>query len=66
MTASDPLAGREVIFEFTVVGTMVRVCAIDTLSGTEATIIGPANESRQALERVALQKLRYVLTKRRE
>lgn len=47
----------EVYFEFIAVGRNVKVVAIDGASGTEVSIIGPANAARADLERLALQKL---------
>ncbi|NKB50075.1 MAG: hypothetical protein GKS02_12035 [Alphaproteobacteria bacterium] len=55
----------EVLFEFSAVGNSVKVCAVDTDSLVEATIIGPVSAGEQALKHAALQKLRYVLAKKR-
>lgn len=55
---------HEVIFEFTVVGRFVKVAAIDPQSGTEATITGPPDAGREALQALARRKLEYVLAKR--
>jgi hypothetical protein len=55
----------EVLFEFSAVGNSVKVCAIDPDTMVEATIIGPVTAGESALRQAALQKLRYVLTKRR-
>jgi hypothetical protein len=49
--------GREVYFEFTVVGRSVKVSAIDSATGLEVSVVGPATASRADLERLALQKL---------
>jgi len=49
---------KEVYFEFTAIGTSVKVVAIDALTGTEVSVIGPANAAQSDLERLALQKLR--------
>ncbi len=54
---------REVLFEFHQVGRSVRVCAIDTLTGTEVQVIGDARYGRRTIQRVALRKLHYVLAK---
>jgi hypothetical protein len=51
-------APHEVYFEFTAIGTSVKVVAIDSASGTEVTVIGPANAAQSDLERLALQKLK--------
>ena len=49
---------REVYFEFTAIGGSVKVVAIDALTGTEVSVIGPVNAAQSDLERLALQKLR--------
>jgi hypothetical protein len=56
-------ADREVFFEFTAIGTTVRVTAIDSLTGTEVVVMGPANASRAALQQVAVQKLKVRLAR---
>jgi hypothetical protein len=53
----------EVLFEFTPVGTVVRVAAIDAATGIEVTVMGPASASRFDLERLALQKLKARLAR---
>ncbi len=55
----------EVLFEFSRVGNMVRVTAIDVDSNTEVIIAGPANAPQAALQSTALQKLRYVMAKKK-
>ncbi len=58
----DPRAGlREVIFEFSRVGAQTKVCAVDPATGTEAVAFGPASASQADLERLALNKLLYVM-----
>jgi Domain of unknown function (DUF6898) len=54
---------RTVYFEFIPAGASVRVTAIDSQTGTEATIVGPARAGRASLERTALAKLRYVMNR---
>jgi hypothetical protein len=49
---------REVYFEFTAIGGSVKVVAIDSASGTEVSVIGPAHAAQSDLERLALQKLK--------
>lgn len=51
----------EVLFEFRVVGTAVKVTAVHAQSGTEVSLVGPASAPRSQLEQAALAKLRYVL-----
>jgi hypothetical protein len=55
---------REVLFEFHQVGRSVRVSALDTLTGVEVQIVGDPRYTHDALKRVALRKLNYVLEKR--
>jgi hypothetical protein len=57
-TRSAPV--REVIFEFTRVGDQIKVAAVDPASGAEAVIFGPASAAQADLERLALNKLRYL------
>jgi hypothetical protein len=54
----EPTGG--VYFEFTPVGTSVKVVAIDAATGTEVSVsvIGPARAMQVDLQRLALQKLR--------
>jgi hypothetical protein len=63
--AAEPVKLREVLFEFLAVGNSVKVCAIDPDTLVEATILGPVSAGETALKHAALQKLRYVLTKKR-
>lgn len=53
-------AGGEVYLEFVVVGEAVKVIAVDASSGTEVSIMGSIHASKAELERVAIDKLRYV------
>jgi len=55
---------KDVLLEYTVIEDMVRVAAIDDVTGTEAILIGPASAGREALGQAAAQKLEYVLAKR--
>jgi len=55
---------REVIFEFVQIGRTVKVTAVDTTSGIEASIVGDPAAGEPALKRLALQKLTYVLERR--
>ena len=54
-----PVGG--VFFEFTPIGTSVKVTAIDAASGTEVSVIGPARALQADLQQLALQKLRLRL-----
>lgn len=59
------MAGDEGYFlEFQSIGNSVKVSAIDPVSGTEVSIVGPANQGQELLSRTAVRKLQYVLRKR--
>lgn len=47
--------------EFLIVGDSIKVTAIDSETGTEVSIVGPARAPRSDLEGVAVDKLHYVL-----
>ncbi len=49
---------REVFFEFVKLGNSVKVTAIDGVTGTEVSVVGPANAAQFDMERLALQKLK--------
>lgn len=54
---------REIIFEFVQIGNSIKVTAIDSATGVEASIVGSATAGEAALKRVAKQKLDYVIAK---
>jgi len=54
---------REVLFEFHQVGDYVKVSAVDPVTLTEVSIVGSAHVGQHELERIAANKLRYVLEK---
>jgi len=54
---------REVLFEFYQVGDYVKVSAVDPITLTEVSIVGSAHVGQHELERIAANKLRYVLRK---
>jgi hypothetical protein len=56
--------GREVLIEITVLGTYAKVTAIDSASGTEVSVMGPANAPRASLQAAALNKLDFVMKKK--
>lgn len=62
--ADHTLPGREVIFEFVPVGSLVRVSAMDTQTLTEVVIQGPAGASEAILKQNAMKRLEYVLKKK--
>ncbi len=55
---------RDILFEFTAIGTSMRVTAIDARTGTEVVVQGRVNASRHDLQRIAQAKLLYVLNKK--
>ena len=55
---------REVYFELYPVGDSMKVSAVDGATGTEVSIVGPAKLPQAELERVALNKLNYVMNQK--
>ena len=53
-----------ILFELTHVGAYVRVCAIDSRTGTEVTMVGDPAQSQETLKRLAARKLQYVMDKK--
>jgi hypothetical protein len=49
---------REILFEFTAVGAVMKVAAIDAETGIEVTVMGPVHATRADLQKLALAKLR--------
>ena len=56
-------SGRETLIEIVTVGAYAKVAAIDSATGTEVSIIGPADADRTTLEAAAIRKLQFVLNK---
>jgi len=54
---------QEAIIEFRRVGNVLKVIAVDPVSGTEVSMVGDPRYSQQELGRLAARKLRYVLNK---
>jgi hypothetical protein len=59
--APDILTGREVIFEFALIGEWAQVRAIDTATGIEVSASGPASTARHDLQRLGRGKLARAL-----
>ncbi len=57
--------GKSYYLEFTQVGRYVKVVAIDPESRLETSIVGDASASQRRLTKVAIDKLEYVLKKKR-
>lgn len=53
----------EAIIEFINQGRFVKVTAIDTKTGIESSIVGDPKAPQHKLEKLAIQKLNYVLNK---
>ncbi len=51
----------QVLFEFTQVGQMMRVAAIDETTGIEVVVIAPVNAAKGHMQRLAMAKLRKKL-----
>ena len=54
---------RDVYFEFTAIGAAVKVSAIDAVTGTEVSVMGPTSATQSDLERLALAKLKARLAR---
>jgi hypothetical protein len=50
--------------EFVVQGNVVKATAIDSVTGVEASIVGPANAAQSTLAEAVRRKLEYVLKKK--
>ena len=59
---ADAQERREVLFEFTAVGAVMKVVAIDAETGIEVMVMGPARASRADLQKLALAKLKKRLS----
>ena len=59
------MPAKRVIIEFVKVGAYVKVSAIDPTTKVEVSIVGDPSMSQATLERTAVQKLEYVLHKRK-
>ena len=56
-------AKRDVYFELIRMGRYAKATAIDSVTGTEATVVGPAGASDSILKANALRKLEFLLSK---
>jgi hypothetical protein len=59
-------SGREVLIEMYQVGNSVKVTAVDPETLVEVSIVGAPSLGEEMLKRNAINKLLYVLRKRRE
>ncbi len=55
---------KEIYVEFVVLGNTVKATAIDSETGEEASIVGPANAPQSILAENARKKLEYVQKKK--
>ena len=62
--STELLAGREIIIEFSSIGNVVKVSAMDVKTLTEISIQGPATAGEEMLKRNAMKRLEYVLKKK--
>ncbi len=51
------------IFEFTKLGSYVKVCVVEEETGLEAVVTCPSNISRSEMEQHALNRLKYLKSK---
>jgi len=63
MSHATGSGGGEAIVEFRRIGAALKVIAVDPATGIEVTMVGDPRLSQQELARLAVQKLRYMLTK---
>jgi hypothetical protein len=61
MTASGK---GEIFLEVVIQGAFAKATAIDSSTGLEASVVGPANASRAALADAAKRKLEYLIRKK--
>jgi len=55
--------GREILIEIVTIGAYAKVAAIDSATGTEVSVTGPASADRATLEAAAIRKLQFILNK---
>ena len=55
---------KSYLVEFQVIGSSVKVSALDPVTLHEVSIVGPANAPEAELSRLAVQKLEHMLRKR--
>lgn len=55
----------EFLIEYRVVGNSIKVSAVDPVTLTEVSIVGPLSAGKEELTRNAVNKLKYVLAKQK-
>ena len=63
IAAERAITVREVLFEFRPRGALVQVYAVDPETLTEVSTLGPATAALADLQRLALAKLEYVMSR---
>jgi hypothetical protein len=58
------VAGEGIYIEFVILGNVVKATAIDSASGLEASVMGPANAPRAAMADAARRKLEFLARKK--
>ena len=61
--AEQPDGAHEVYFEFMAIGSVVKVTAIDSITGIEVSTMGPTSASQADLKQLALSKLKARLAR---
>lgn len=59
-------SGKEILLELYQIGNSVKVTAVDPETLIEVSIVGDPAAGQEALKQAAINKLEYVLRKRRE
>jgi len=62
---TDPSRDDGYLIEFRRIGASVKVSAVDPRTGTEISMVGPASAGQAELSRLAVNKLEYVLARKR-
>ena len=57
--------GRDIFIEIVTIGAYAKVSAIDSATGMEISVTGPADAHRSTLEAAAIRKLQFVLNKQK-
>jgi hypothetical protein len=60
----NPFQNRQVLFEISPIGNLVRVTAMDVKTMTEIMIQGPKSAPESTLKTNALKRLEYVMKKK--
>ena len=58
------MAGGPIYVEFVIIGNTVKATAIDSVTGIEASVVGPASAPQSVMAEQARRKLEYVMKKK--